>query len=207
MERMTLYIDVFDEKKQEAEALSALTPSKLIKSILQEFSELEYLSESPDEYLLLQAESNTPLHDDKPIGIQLKNKEHLVMTEKEKSLPNGTNRPTNNIYLRDQVTGDVYKVRWLPAVIGRPDKSKSHDDWLSVNLEQHNMGLRVSRRHLQLTEENGRYFLTGTPRNPTLIKGVDGDRVSVTEKKRPLSNADIIHLERSNIDLKFIIRE
>ncbi len=207
MERMTLYIDVFDEKRQEAEALPILTPPELIKSILQEFTELEYLSESSDEYVLLQTENYTPLHDDKPIRAQLKNKEHLVMVEKEKPLPNGTNRPTNAIYLRDQTAGNVYKVQWLPAVIGRPDKNKSHDDWLAVNLEQHDMGLRVSRRHLQLTEENGRYFITGTPRNPALIKRINENNVSVNEKKRPLSNADIIHLERSNIDLKFIIRE
>jgi hypothetical protein len=29
----------------------------------------------------------------------------------------------------------------------------------------------------------------------------------ITEEKRPLQNGDIIHLERSNIALKFIIRQ
>lgn len=207
MDRLTLKIDVFEKKEQEAVALLGLTPTELIKSILQEFRELEYLNESPDEYVLLKAEDDTPLDDDSVLGNQLQDDDHLIMVEKERPLPSGTIRPSRSIYLRDQVIGRVYPLQWLPAIVGRPDKNQSHDDWLAVNLERHKAGLRVSRRHLEITEQNGRYFVDGTPRNPACIKGVDAGDVPVVEEKRQLRSGDIIHLERSNITLKFIVRE
>jgi len=206
MGRLTLKIDVFEEKEQTAVALSGLTPPELIKSILQEFRELSYLNESPDEYALLKADDDTPLDDEMAIGYQLRDDDRLIMVEKERPLPSGTACPSHSIYLRDQTVGTVYKLHWLPAIIGRPDKNQSHDDWLAVNLERHKAGLRVSRRHLEITEESGRYFVSGTPRNPTTIKGVDGGEMLVMEEKRPLHNGDVIHLERSNIALKFIVR-
>lgn len=207
MERLTLIIDVFEEKEQIAVALPSLTPPELIKSILQEFRELEYLDESPDDYLLLNTEDGVPLADEIILGNQLRDDDKLVMVEKERPLPSGTNRPSHPIYLRDQITGTVYKLHWLPAIIGRPDRNQSHDDWLAVNLERHKAGLRVSRRHIEITEHNGRYFASSTPRNPTYVKSIDGDDVLMGEEKRPLHHGDIIHLERSNIALKVIIRE
>ena len=207
MDRLTLKIDVFEKKEQEAVALFDLTPTELIKSILQEFRELEYLNESPDEYVILKAEDDTPLDDDSVLGNQLQDDDYLVMAEKERPLPSGTVRPSHSIYLRDQTVGRVYPLQWLPAIVGRPDKNQSHDDWLAVNLERHKAGLRVSRRHLEITEKNGHYFVSGTPRNPTCIKGVDEGDVPVMEEKRPLYSGDIIHLERSNLTLKFIVRE
>jgi len=208
MDRLTLKIDVFEKKEQEAVALPSLTLTELIESILQEFRELEYLNELPDDYVLLKAEDDTPLEDDSVLGNQLQDDDHLVMVEKERPLPSGTVRPSRSIYLRDQAVGRVYPLQWLPAIVGRPDKNQSHDDWLAVNLERHKAGLRVSRRHLEITEKNGRYFVSGTPRNPARIRGVaDGEDVSVMEEKRPLRSGDTIHLERSNITLKFIVRE
>jgi len=206
MDRLTLKIDVLEKKEQIAVALPSLTPPELIESILQEFHELEYLSESPNEYALLKAEDDSPLNDDMAIGNQLRDDDHLVMIEKELPLPSGTSRPSHAIYLRDQTAGTVYKLQWMPAIVGRPDKNQSHDDWLAVNLERHKAGLRVSRRHLEITEENGRYFVSGTPRNPAYIKRIDEGDVLVMEEKRPLHNGDMIHLERSNITLKFIVR-
>jgi len=206
MDRLTLKIDVLEKKEQIAVALPSLTPPELIKSILQEFRELEYLSESPDEYALLKAEDDVPLDDNMAIGNQLRDETQLIMVEKERPLPSGTARPSHSIYLRDQTVGTVYPLQWMPTIIGRPDKNQSHDDWLAVNLERHKAGLRVSRRHLEIAEENGRYFVSGTPRNPAYIKRIDEGDVLVMEEKRPLHNGDMIHLERSNITLKFIVR-
>jgi len=204
--RLDLRIDVFEEKEQLAKALPNLTPPELVESILQEFRELEYLSGSPSHYKLLQAEDESPLDDEIALRHQLQDGSCLIMVEEEKPLPPKTARPAHPIYLREMAEGDVYKLHWLPAIVGRPDKNQPHNDWVAVDLERYAMGLRVSRRHAQITEENGQYFISSMSRNPTYVKDSEGNVTPVTEEKRPLHNGGVIHLERSNIALKFIIR-
>ncbi len=205
--RLDLRIDVFEEENQLAKALPDLKPSELVEAVLQEFRELEYLSGSSADYKLLRAEDGEPLDDEDELRHQIGENGRLIMVEEEKPLPPGTARPSRPIYLRDTVIGNVYKLHWLPAIIGRPDKNQPHNEWVAVDLERYKTGLRVSRRHAQISEENGQFFISAMSRNPTLVKDAAGDMVPVTGEKRPLHNGDIIHLERSNIALKFIIRE
>ncbi len=205
--RLELQIDVFEKLNQKALPLSTLTPTQLVEAILQEFRELEYLSDKPADYQLVKAEDQLPLDEESQLKAQLINGGRLVIMEKEQSLPSGTNHPTRAIYLREQAAGKVYKLHWQPAIIGRPDKNQLQNDQVAVNLESYKTGLRVSRRHAQITEKNGQYFIQSMSRNPTSIRDTDGNVIPVTSEKRPLQNGDIIHLERSNIALKFIIRE
>lgn len=205
--RLKLRVDVFEQTNQLARPLPDLTPPEFIEAILQEFRELEYLSDSPADYALLNADDQSPLLAEEKLNQQLPNEGRLVLVEAETPLPNSTKRPTHPIYLREQVSGKVYKLHWLPAIIGRPDKNQALNDQVAVDLERYKTGLRVSRRHAQITEKDGQYFIHSLSRNPTALKNGDGDILPVTEEKRPLTNGDIIHLERSNIALKFIIRE
>lgn len=205
--RLALQVNVFEETSQKALALPTLTPPELVEAILQEFRELEYLSDSPADYRLLNAEDQSPLDEENELREQIGAGGQLVLAENDLPLPDGADRPTDAIYLRDQALGQVYKLHWEPAIIGRPDKNQPQNEWVAVNLEMHRTGLRVSRRHAQITEENGAYFIHSLSRNPTSIRNNAGKTVSVTEEKRPLQNGDIIHLERSNIALKFIIRQ
>jgi pSer/pThr/pTyr-binding forkhead associated (FHA) protein len=108
--------------------------------------------------------------------------------------------------LREVVSGQVYKLHWLPAIIGRPDKNQLLDDRIAVDLESYKTGLRVSRRHAQIVEEDGRYFVESLSRNPTLLRSPDGSLEAVDSEKQPLQHDDVIQLERSNIALKFIVR-
>jgi hypothetical protein len=205
--RLELMIDVFEKTGQRAMPLPTLMSSELVEAILQEFRELEYLGDSPANYSLLKAADETPLNDEEPLRNQLAKGSHLVLVENEASLPENTARPSDPIYLRDQVSGKVYKLHWCPAIIGRPDKNQLHNDRVAVDLETYKTGLRVSRRHAQITEENGRYFIQSMSKNPTSLKREDDEPIPVTEEKRPLQNGDIIHLVRSNITLKFIVRQ
>lgn len=205
--RLNLRVDVFEKTDQLALPLPSLTPPEFVEAILQEFRELEYLSDSPANYRLLKASDQSPLAAEEKLAQQLAVGERLVLVEEESPLPNGTSQPSHPIYLREQITGKVYKLHWLPAIVGRPDKNQALNEQVAVDLERYKTGLRVSRRHVQITEKNGQYFIHSLSRNPTSIKDDEGNMTPVTEEKRPLQNGDIIHLERSNITLKFIIRQ
>jgi hypothetical protein len=205
--RLELRVDVFEKTDQLALPLPDLTPPEFVEAILQEFRELEYLSDSPSDYQLLKADDQSPLVAEEKLNQQLNNGGRLVLVEEDAPLPDSTKRPGNPIYLREQVTGKVYKLHWLPAIIGRPDKNQALNDQVAVDLEPYKTGLRVSRRHAQITEKDGQYFIHSMSRNPTAIRDSEGDMMPVTEEKRPLHNGDTVHLERSNIALKFIVRQ
>ena len=205
--RLDVRIDIFDELAQWAKLLPSLKPSELVDAILQEFQELEYLSDAPADYYLVPAgNEEAVLQEDIQLLQQVANESRLKLLEVERPLPPGTKRPSQAIYLRDVANGKVYKLHWLPAIIGRPDKNQPHDDRIAVDLESYQTGLRVSRRHAQITEQNGRYFIESLSRNPTTVKNEE-ETVDVGDKKRPLQHGDLIQLERSNITLKFVVRQ
>jgi pSer/pThr/pTyr-binding forkhead associated (FHA) protein len=205
--RLELLIDVLEKPRQRALVLSDLTPPDLITAILREFRELEYLTGAATDYELRRAEDQTSLDDQAQLGHQLADGERLVLVEKELSVPEEAQRPSRNIYLREQVTDTVYKLHWQPAIIGRPDKSQAHNQWLAVNLAAHKTGLRVSRRHAMITEDGGQFFIESLSRNPTAIKSHGGETIELDAEKYLLKHGDVIYLERSNIALKFIVRE
>lgn len=208
--RFELLIDIFAQKNQRAMALADLEPPDLVDAILQEFRELEYLGDIPANYQLVRAGDLTPLDDTRSLSKQhLTNHAQLILQERELPLPEGTQRPPHHIYLREQQTqtSKVYKLHWLPAIIGRPGQNQPHNDWVSVNLNAHRTGLLVSRRHAQITESRGNYFIESMSSNPTALEQRTGTRALLEPNVRyPLHHGDIIHLERSEVALKFIIR-
>jgi hypothetical protein len=204
--RLDLRVDVLDKKDQHALALANLTTTEFVEAVLNEFRELEYLSDVPTDYQLLKAGDKTPLDANSQLRQQLGATDRLLLVEKEPALPSGTQPPSQNVYLRDQTSGKVFKLNWQPAIIGRPDKSKPQDDQLAVNLELYQAGLRVSRRQAVIIEQNGNYFIESMSRNPTVIKKENGEIIPVEATRQPLQAGDVIFLERSNISLKFIVR-
>lgn len=204
--RLELFIDVFDQPRQRALTLPTLTSGELLTSILQEFREYDFLSDNPGEYQLIKIEDNSPLESGKAIGEQLQQKApNLRFVEQEVAAPNGTVRPSQPIYLREQVSGKVYKLHWLPALIGRSDPDAADNERLAVNLDSAQAGLRVSRRHASITEENGQFYVTSLSQNPTSIL-IDGNTATIS-RRWPLQNGTVIHLDRSGISFKFIIRQ
>lgn len=206
---LKLRIDIFEKKDQLAHVVPELVPPELVEAILQEFRELEYLGDTPASYQLLRASDQTPLDDTRPLGKQhLSSDTRLILQERESPLPEDTQRPTQSIYVREQHTGKVYPLHWLPAIIGRPGENQVHNDWVSVNLNSHRSGLRVSRRHAQITEAHGQYFIESLSSNPTLLEDSTGMRTPLEPNVRyPVRPGDVIHLERSEIALKFILRD
>ena len=207
--RLELFIDVFDQPRQRALALPTISRNELVASILQEFREFDFLSDNPAQYQLLKADDNSPLSDEKPVGEQQVTKgQHLRFAEQDLPLPEGTTRPSLPIYLRDLGSGKVYKLHWLPAIIGRPDPDADATDnaQLAVDLESEQTGLRVSRRHASISEENGQFYVASLSQNPTSIQDSDGNTATIGRRWK-LQNGNVIHLDRSGISFKFIVRQ
>lgn len=204
--RLEVAIDVFEEKTRRASILPQLTAGELIEAIVQEFRSIVYLSDAPEGYSLVRAGSQTPLERTIPLGQQLKPGERLVLVENEQPLPEGTQRPTTPAYLRDEASGTVYKLHWCPAIIGRPDKDLAHNERIAVNLAGHERGLRVSRRHAQITQQDGRFLIESLSSNLTVIKDAQGHEAPLTDRSVPLEHGQTIVLDKSQIALKFVVR-
>src|SRR5262245_45022712 len=99
--RLDLRIDVFEATDQPAQVLPNLTPPELIRAILQEFQELEYLGDNPTHYQLVRASDRTPLENKQSLAQQCQSKGRLILVESNVELPPGTQLPSQNIYLRD----------------------------------------------------------------------------------------------------------
>ena len=203
-QRIELKIDLPDRSNQRALALPTITSRDFINAILQEFDELDYLGKSADDYVLYRGEENTALDASLPLSQQIGPSARLVLKEKEIALPSGASRPVIAAYLREMKSGNVYKLHWVPALIGRPDKSQPQNHLLCVNLESHASGVRVSRRHACITAEQEHFYLEGLSNNPTLLRR-DTLTTEVTTERQPLQDGDVIVLGRSDIALKFVI--
>ena len=203
--RLDLRIDVFDEKQQRALALPDLTPPELVEAVLQEFRELPYLGDDPTAYKLVNGADGASLDNEVAISYQVRSGSHLVLQEADSEIPEGAKRPSLTAYLRELVTGQVYRLDWIPAIIGRPDNNQAHNDRVAVNLETYPTGLRVSRRHAQIIENGGQFYIQNLSRNPTHILRCD-KKQSVDNQPLALQDEDTILLDRSNITLKFIQR-
>lgn len=208
-DRLDLTIDVLELPAQHAAALWTLSPQELIAATLQEFRELEQLGIDPGDYQLLDAQSGAPL-DEKPLDdLFAKDAKdiHLKLVEKLSATPRGAQPAPDPVYLREQATGRVYRIGWLPAIIGRPDRNLADNQLLAVNLEVLPTGLRVSRRHVRLSEQGGQYFIQRLSGNPTMVRRVIGESINLLEGSRiPIDHGDLIVLERSQITLKFLIQ-
>ncbi|MEZ4864319.1 MAG: FHA domain-containing protein [Caldilineaceae bacterium] len=205
--RRKLRIDVFAQHEQQALALPLLKPPALINAILTEFAGIDYLSNNPAHYQLVKTAERTPLDDELPIGEQVADDTQLTLVESAVTPPKGAQRPSAPIYLREVQSGAVYKLHWQPAIIGRPTDALPNNEWIAVNLESYPSGMRVSRRHAQILEEEGAFFVQSlSPNNPLYLRNSAGQETLVTATQTPLHHGDLLWLEGSDITLKFIIR-
>lgn len=205
--RLEISIDVFEEKRQRALVMPTLTAHELIEAIIKEFRSVAYVSDTPNAYTLLRSCDGVALEPTLPLVQQLTADDHLVLTEDEPLPPAGTQRPTRHAYLREEGSAKVYKLYWCPAIIGRLDDTLPHNERLVVNLASHPRGLRVSRRHAQISEHNGHFYIEGLSQNPTTIKDAQGSEIRLDNGPVPLEHGQMITLDQSQITLKFILRD
>lgn len=209
-QRIELFIDIFEQPRQRAQALATLTPPGLIEAVLQEFAELPYLGDEPSRYQLYKAANQTPLHHDMPLTEQVNDGEHLLLREQEMPLPATTTRPSRRLYLREPISRKVFPIQWVPAIIGRGDPRQADNAQVAVDLEHFPTGLRVSRRHAVITEQDGQFYVTSLSDNATALKsanGTDGEPHPVAQEPVAIDVGQRIHLGRSGIDLQVIVRD
>jgi hypothetical protein len=205
-QRIEVKIDLLDRGNQRALALPTITSSELIAAILQEFDEVDYLGKSADDYVLVKVEDNKALEPSIALSQQLGANPHLVLKEKDLALPDGARVPAVAAYLRDVKAATVYKLHWVPAIIGRPDKNQSQNQLVCVNLEAHPSGVRVSRRHASISAEQDHFYIESLSNNPTLLRR-ETQTIELTSERQPLQDGDVIVLGRSDIALKFVVRD
>jgi hypothetical protein len=205
--RVELFIDVFEETGQRALALSELKPSELVSAILQEFHDLEHLGDNAEDYYLAKAESREPLDAETSLAKQVRAGDRLMLAEREAPMPGGTRRPPASIYLREQRAAKAFRVPYLPAIIGRRSENQPLDELVAVDLRSFASGLRVSRRHVRLTETGGDFYVENLSTNPVLLISPRWPSpLAVSTDRLTLLPGDIIRLDRSDIELKFILR-
>lgn len=204
--RLEIMLDLFDLKNQRAKPLENLTPAEFITATLDEFSEVEYLSNRADQYQLVNVADGQLLKDDLSLGEQIRNNAHLAIIDRQVPIPPKARPMRKDVYLREMGTGTVYKLHWQPAIIGRSDKNVGQEAFLITNFETLPLGLRISRRHASISEHNGHYYIKQLSRNPTQIKRADGSTDALEKDAQTIRHGDHIKLERSGIDLKFIER-
>lgn len=205
--RLEILVDLFQLAGQRAQVLPSLRAGEFVQAILEEFTEFEQLDVAPTGYQLVRVADRTPLDEALPLGQQLRAGDRVRLQEKVLPLPVGTQRPAHDLYLRDQANGRVYKLQWLPALIGRTDPTQPRSEWLAVDCHGHAAGQRVSRRQAQIIAVGDLYFIETLSQNPTLVvRGSEGARQTLAVTGRqPLEAGDLIRLERSKITLKFIV--
>ena len=208
--RLEIFVDIFHKQNQRALVLPDITVSEFIEAILQEFKQarMEFLGDDPSEYLLVRVDDFSALEPDLPVKNQLKSGERLALVERTSPLPPGARPVTKPLYLRELSTNRVFRIQWVPAIIGRPDPTHPDNVRLAVDLRDFETGLRVSRRHAQILEKHGEFFIKALSHNPTTVQR-EGDPTLIPVGTSPLSiqSGDLIILNRSNIMLKVIIRD
>ena len=203
--RIDLFIDVFDHANQHASARRELMPAELIGAILQEFGELDYLTDEPDQYELVITGTDAPLAPDIAIGAQLRDGSRLRLLERAFEAPRGAAEPSSYAYLSELGTGKVFRLYWLPAIIGRHDAKQAQNELVAVDLSSFPTGLRVSRRHLIIAEDGDRFVVKCLSGNPaTVVRGDESHNLAM-ETPFALETGDILLLDRSEIRLRFVV--
>lgn len=204
--RLEIQVDVLENADQRALPLAQLKPPELVQAILQEFRDIEHLGVEGAAYTLVNMTDGTELDPDVEIGAQLADGAHLRLVERDATIPAGVQPPPDDLYLREHGGGWVYKINWLPAVVGRADSTLPDSRLVAADLSNLPTGLRISRRHLLLTWEGGRYFVECASGNPAEIRRPDGSSVALGSVRQSIAAGDVLYLNRSDVSLKFIVR-
>jgi hypothetical protein len=204
-QRLMLNIEIFNRSEQ-AMVLPGLTPAELVKAILQEFRELEYLGDQEADYGLQRVDTDLELDDERPMMQQVGPNQQLRLLERIPPLPHGSQLMGRHIYLRELSRGTVFKLHWQPAIIGRIDPYIANNDQVAVNLAGYNASLRVSRRHARIVADDNGCYVEDMSQSPTMVIDADGNETRVNNR-HPLHHGDTILLSSSQIKLRVIMRD
>ncbi len=196
-------IDVFDQVGQRVKVLNSLTVDVFIGEILREFDDLD--RKNPQAYALFLKGMPKPLDRHRTISqLDIHAQDELVFRYARASAREPLQGKTR-VYLLEESTHKLFEILWQPAIIGRVDAADPlHNELLAVNLEPFREGRRVSRRHAQITYEDGQYLIESlSSNNPTFL---NDETEMIVQKRRLLPNTRI-RLGRDVFVLTFLLRE
>jgi hypothetical protein len=177
MDRVILTIHLNETKEKRVNARRNVPVQALIEEI---HSKFDYPG---GEYSLIRMGVDEPMDSSRTLaqygledGDELHFKEESLekMSHSLASIERGAQEPigaSDVAYLQEERRGQVFEIRWQPAIIGRlyqmnPSKNKL----LAVDLSGIEGSDYVSRHHACITERGGQYLLEGlNPRNPTYV--------------------------------------
>ena len=204
---VTIVSELFDEREQEASIRTNLTVRALIEEIRREFDL------NADEYVLKRQGEDQPLNPARTLAqLGIQTGSVLVFERERMRLSEQVVRRGGHFFrgitgakvavLVEERSGQEFYIRWQPAIIGRPSANNpASAEALAVNVGTLPDAKTVSRKHAQITEQKGRYFLEGlAPRNPTYL---NGQKLAQGEK-RALKAGD--HIRVGRIKLRFELR-
>lgn len=203
-----LQISVLELGPQRARVRVQMTPPDLIAGVLREFKDsLPFLTDRPTDYELRVGQGGAALTDTIELGHQVSAGVQIALVERALPLPRGARPVMQPAFVRNTRTGRVTRVSWQPAIIGRPQPERDDNALLAIDLTAEPNGARVSRRHLQLVEEDGRYFVEQLSENPTVLIGAGEKRQVVGKMPLQIEHEHVIELTNSGTQLVFLQRQ
>jgi len=202
-EYIEISIDVFDQLDQRVKVKKTLTVDVLVQEILKEFDDLD--RRTPQAYGLFLKGVAKPLDGSKTIDqLDIHAQDELVFRYARSSAREPLHGKTR-VYILEESTHKLFEIQWQPAIIGRPDAADPfHNELLAVNMEPFREGRRVSRKHAQITVEDGQYFIESLASNNPIY--LNDETEPVTQKRRLQQNTRI-RLGRDIAVLTFLLRE
>jgi len=196
-EYILVTIDVFDQKGNQAKVRKNMTIGGVIEEILREFDDLD--RRIPNAYAIYLKNHPQPLDRNRTLSqLDIQPRDELEFRYARRSQRESL-LVDRKAYLHEESSRLVFELRWQPALIGRPDADPSHNELLAVNCEQLPDGLRVSRRHAQITADRGDFYIESlSPNNPTYL---NEDELFDRQK---LLSGDRIRVGRSQITFVFV---
>ena len=191
-------VDVFEQTGQRARLRRSLTVQALIEEILREFDDIS--ANAPEKYAIYLKGFDRPL---KPLEtlaeLDIQPQDELVFDYVRQSIRRML-EVKNYATLREESTGKEFDIQWQPAVIGRPSTDVDHNIILAVNVQLLPNGKTVSRKHAQITFEEGRYFIEPlAEQNKVFLNG----RELPVHVKREVRNGDKLSLGTNKLTLIF----
>lgn len=192
-----LNFDIAGEKEVQP---ASVNPDMLVQELIMEIGR-EFEINPVEEFELYHKESRQALEKGESVAVATYPGETLVFDRPATRLrqPIHSNHRAS---LQLQDNKEIYEVQWQPAIIGRPDADPVHSALLAIKLDFLDNSRRISRRHAQITEEDGTYYLELlAEKNPTFLN----QEAMKVGQKYPLKPGDRILLKNSGVVLDFLL--
>ena len=182
--RLDLLVDVFELQGQQARVLTSIKPPELVEAVLEEFRELEVLSDDPSAYYLVKANDRTRLDDTVEIGRQqLRKDDRLILEERTQPIPENTQKLAQHVYLREQNSGKATGFTGSRPSSAGTEKVHPRRVGGRRSAALFHRNCAATQRHFVITEANGQFYVENLAKNPAANVRTEVQRSRSTQTK------------------------